>query len=140
MEYIFGTESGLFFGTFELKKTSKGKNYEFSENKNEYYFKGIGISCFVEPKPNIIFVSKFQHDDISVVDRTKNSVIKEINITSAIFGCSLQKILGYDSRKYPFLLFKDEEAIYLINTVNYDWEILVKSTYTNRSGYPSCLY
>jgi len=47
-------------------------------------------------------------------------------------------VLGYHPINYPYLLFKDEDFIYLINAKNYTYEEVIKSKFKNRSGYSNC--
>ena len=83
----------------------------------EVYFKNQAVSCLHEINSGTLLVCVQGTYNIQILSRLERKVIDFIvNPSNDLNYNCLQPFLGYDKKKYPFVLLKDETMVSVINT------------------------
>ena len=120
-EVCFCGYNGMFFG--KLKRDPAKGTFELVMSLTETYFAERYVSRGIEYSPDKFVVCIQDDEQFYMIDRTKKQVSAKVSWGvpagySNSFNFEIYKVPGYSSKRFPFLLMRDDYGIKILNVQN----------------------
>ncbi|CDW73353.1 UNKNOWN [Stylonychia lemnae] len=132
---------GLFFiRIFQDEASQRSEHdieaeFQMTQDYEEIYFKNQAVCCVQEIGQGLILCCVQGTYNLQVISRLERKVVHHIQNPSQDlnYNC-LIPFMGFDGKKYPYLLLKDETMVSIINTKTYVAKKIISSLYDSCSN------